>query len=76
MGKEGASLALRRRGIGMRGIELICYKMKEQKESDNFALYGQILTLNGLTLSELNIIYDEKIPQIVNEIYRKKSIRV
>jgi len=29
MGKEGASLALRRRGIGMRGIELICYKMKE-----------------------------------------------
>lgn len=50
MGKEGAILALKRKNIGRKGIEIICQKMVESKETDDVLIYAEILTLNALTL--------------------------
>ena len=40
MGREGACLGLKRKGIGRRGIEIVCDKLIESKECDDVPLYA------------------------------------
>jgi hypothetical protein len=40
MGREGACLGLKRKGIGRRGIDIVCDKLIENQDSDDVPLYA------------------------------------
>ncbi len=75
MGKEGSSICLRKKNIGLKGINIICDHMILNKDNDDFIHYAHILYKCVEKKDELETIESKKIHRLINDIYKKKSIR-